>query len=210
MPALTDLSSTVRAQLEHELREHEPVLWATQPLGRLVLRGQARSLALAGAITIVGLACQISGIVRIVTGRAMTIDVLLGAVLPAPLVVAGAIVLLSAILAGTRASRTVVALTPDRLLQVSWGRGRRVTWCSLRQIVSVTRDQHADGTGDIEFTFRSAGDLREAGPHTFTVVGLPSVQDFERLVVRQVAAVTVEGGRLSWLRGVPTEVEAAG
>ncbi|HUS35054.1 MAG TPA: hypothetical protein VM680_06845 [Verrucomicrobiae bacterium] len=187
----THIPAALRNKAEMELRSGERILWTAQPIAARVGRA-SWPLVIFGifwtAFSVFWVAAAGWGAWRNSTPGPFKLFPLFGV----PFVLIGIGMLTSPIWMRKKAAKTVYMITDQRAVILSQGlRGKtRVESYAPAQLQSITRDQFADGSGDIIFETRtwrdSDGDRRTSRVGFFAVPDVKTVEDHIRTLAQKI------------------------
>jgi hypothetical protein len=186
----THIPASLRNKVEMELRSGERILWTAQPIAARLSRA-SWPIVIFGifwtAFSVFWVAAAGWGTSRSSTPGPFKLFPLFGV----PFVLIGIGMLTSPIWMRKKAAKTVYMITDQRAVILSEGiRGKtRVESYAPAQLQSITRDQFADGSGDLIFETRtwrdSDGDRRTSRVGFFAVPDVKSVEDHIRTLAQK-------------------------
>lgn len=186
----SDLPREIRARLAAEIRNGEQVVWSGQPRARRRLAGFGIWLFAVPwtAFALFWETAALSPWFR--GGGSGAMEKGFSIVFPlfgVPFVVIGLGMMAAPFYQIARARRTLLALTSQRLLRITWGRSCTVRSVLLHQVGPVTRVQRRDGSGDLKVETHSRVDHEgDRITDTFTMEGVPDVAWLERELLTRV------------------------
>jgi hypothetical protein len=186
----THIPASLRNKVEMELRSGERILWTAQPIAARLSRA-SWPIVIFGifwtAFSVFWVAAAGWGTSRNSMPGPFKLFPLFGV----PFVLIGIGMLTSPIWMRKKAAKTVYMITDQRAVILSEGlRGKtHVESYAPTQLQSITRDQFADGSGDLIFETRtwrdSDGDRRTSRVGFFAVPDVKSVEDHIRTLAQK-------------------------
>jgi hypothetical protein len=186
----SQIPAALRNKVEMELRSGERIVWTAQPIASRISRA-SWPIVLFGVFWTAFSVFWVAGAARGAWSDSSPGLFKLFPLFGVPFVLIGIGMLTTPIWIRRRAAKTVYMITDQRAVVMSEGlRGKtRVESYAPAQLQSVTREQHADGSGDIIFETRawrdSDGDRRTHRVGFFAVPEVKIVEEHIRTLAQK-------------------------